>query len=315
MKEKIALFCDIDKDAVIECRDAEILYQVTLDLQAQNLDAIVCDHLHLQTPKPEAEMTEWRALVERVSHLSRKITIGIVGKYVALPDAYLSIAEALKHAGYVYDADVDIRWYNSEKITDDNVADQFKDVDGILVPYGFGHRGIEGKISAIRHARENHVPYFGICLGMQLASVEFARNVLGYEDAASAEFIQDTEHPIIDLLPEQKEIEDLGGTLRLGLYPCKLKEGSLAKSAYSEEIVYERHRHRYEFNNSYREAFEQAGLIFSGQSPDNRLVEIIELSDHPYFVAAQFHPEFVSRPTRPQPLFKTFIHATLPADK
>ncbi|SDI47469.1 CTP synthase [Natribacillus halophilus] len=314
MKEKIALFCDIDKDAVIECRDAEILYQVTLDLQAQNLDAIACEHLHLETPKPEADMTEWKALVERVGHLSRKITIGIVGKYVALPDAYLSIAEALKHAGYVYDADVDIRWYNSEDITDDNAADQFKDVDSILVPYGFGHRGIEGKISAIRYAREHHIPFFGICLGMQLASVEFARNVLGYEDADSAEFIQDTEHPIIDLLPEQKEIEDLGGTLRLGLYPCKLKEGSVARAAYSEEIVYERHRHRYEFNNAYREEFEQAGLILSGQSPDNRLVEIIELNDHPFFVAAQFHPEFVSRPTRPQPLFRTFIHAALPEE-
>ncbi|QQK81674.1 CTP synthase [Salicibibacter cibi] len=313
MKEKIALFCDIDKHAVIESRDADNLYQVTLDLQEQRLDSIVCDHLNMETPNPEADMEDWKALVDRVSHLSKKITVGIVGKYVALPDAYLSIAEALKHAGYVYDADVTIRWYNSEDITWDNAYDQFKDVDGILVPYGFGHRGIEGKISAIRYAREYHVPFFGICLGMQLASVEFARNVLGHEEAASAEFVEQPEHPIIDLLPEQKDVEDLGGTLRLGLYPCKLEDGSVAKAAYDEEeIVYERHRHRYEFNNAYREAFENAGFRFSGQSPDNRLVEIIELSGHPFFVATQFHPEFVSRPTRPQPLFREFIHATLP---
>ncbi|MBB6450489.1 CTP synthase [Geomicrobium halophilum] len=312
MKEKIALFCDIDKNAVVECRDADTLYQVPLDLQAQKLDTIVCDHLNLESPEPEAEMTEWKALVERVNHLSKKITIGIVGKYVALPDAYLSIAESLKHAGYTFDADVDICWFNSEEITPGNAADQLKEMDGILVPYGFGHRGVEGKMSAIRYARESNVPFFGICLGMQLASVEFARNVLGYENAASAELVEDPEDPIIDLLPEQKDVEDLGGTLRLGLYPCKLKEGSVAKAAYGEEIVYERHRHRYEFNNFYREALEEAGFVVSGVSPDNRLVEIVELSNHPFFVASQFHPEFVSRPTRPQPLFREFIRSALP---
>ncbi|GAK05662.1 CTP synthase [Geomicrobium sp. JCM 19037] len=311
MKEKIALFCDIHKDSVIEARNANPLYQVALDLQDQHLDDIVCNHLKIDSPKPEADMKEWTELVEKVKHLSKKTTIGLVGKYVSLPDAYLSIAESLKHAGYAYDADIDIRWIDSENVTDDNVADQLKDVDGVLVPYGFGHRGVEGKISAIRYARENRVPFFGICLGMQLASVEFARNALGLSDAASAEMVPETSNPIIDLLPEQKDIEDLGGTLRLGLYPCKLKEGTVAKRAYGEEVVYERHRHRYEFNNAYREAFEEAGFIFSGVSPDNRLVEIIELADHPYFVAAQFHPEFVSRPTRPQPLFREFIRCSL----
>ncbi|GAK14460.1 LOW QUALITY PROTEIN: CTP synthase [Geomicrobium sp. JCM 19039] len=311
MKEKIALFCDIHKDSVIEARNANPLYQVALDLQDQHLDDIVCNHLKIDSPKPEADMKEWTELVEKVKHLTKKTTIGLVGKYVSLPDAYLSIAESLKHAGYAFDADIDIRWINSENVTDDNVADQLKDVDGVLVPYGFGHRGVEGKISAIRYARENRVPFFGICLGMQLASVEFARNALGLSDAASAEMVPETSNPIIDLLPEQKDIEDLGGTLRLGLYPCKLKEGTVAKRAYGEEVVYERHRHRYEFNNAYREAFEEAGFIFSGVSPDNRLVEIIELADHPYFVAAQFHPEFVSRPTRPQPLFREFIRCSL----
>ncbi|EZH66214.1 CTP synthetase [Bacillaceae bacterium JMAK1] len=311
MKEKIALFCDINKNSVIEARNANPLYQVALDLQAQKLDDIVCKHLEIDSPKPEADMKEWKELVNKVKHLSKKTTIGLVGKYVSLPDAYLSIAESLKHAGYAFDADIEIRWIDSEGVTAENVSDQLKDVDGILVPYGFGHRGVEGKITAIRYARENKVPFFGICLGMQLASVEFARHALGLDDAASAEMNPETSNPIIDLLPEQKDIEDLGGTLRLGLYPCKLKEGTIARRAYGEEVVYERHRHRYEFNNAYREVFEEAGFVFSGTSPDNRLVEIIELSDHPYFVAAQFHPEFVSRPTRPQPLFREFIKSSL----
>ncbi|WP_240376201.1 CTP synthase [Bacillus piscicola] len=309
MKDKIALFCDINKDAVIEARDAETLYQVPLDLQAQHLDQFVCDYLNLQGH--EADMEEWKALVDKVNNLSGKITIALVGKYVSLPDAYLSVAESLKHAGYTFDSDIEIRWVNSDEVTDENVREKLTGADGILVPGGFGDRGIEGKIAAIQFARENKVPYLGICLGMQLASVEFARNVVGIKGAGSAELHPDTKDPVIDLLPEQKEVEDLGGTLRLGLYPCKLQDGSKAQAAYEQEVVYERHRHRYEFNNAYREQLEEAGLVFSGTSPDGRLVEIIELADHPYFVASQFHPEFVSRPTRPQPLFREFIRASL----
>ncbi|GAF12769.1 CTP synthase [Bacillus sp. JCM 19046] len=309
MKDKIALFCDIRKEAVIEARDADTLYQVPLDLQAQNLDQIVCDHLKLNPGK--ANMDEWNALVDRVNHLSKKVRIALVGKYVELQDAYLSVAEALRHAGYNVDADIDIKWVYSEQVTAANVAELLQDVDGVLVPGGFGDRGIEGKIEATRYARENKIPFLGICLGMQLASVEFARTVLGLDGANSAELNPETPYPIIDLLPEQKDVEDLGGTLRLGLYPCKLQEGTVARTAYGEEVIYERHRHRYEFNNEYREKMEQAGFIFSGTSPDGRLVEIIEVANHPFFVASQFHPEFVSRPTRPQPLFREFIRASL----
>ncbi|MFC0561117.1 CTP synthase [Halalkalibacter alkalisediminis] len=309
MKEKIALFCDIDKNAVIEARDADTLYQVPLDLQAQKFDDIVCKHLNLECRT--ADMTEWTALVEKVQNLSEKVSIALVGKYVSLQDAYLSVAESLRHAGYAYDADIDIQWIDAEKVTDENVAELVGSADGILVPGGFGDRGVEGKISAIRYARENKVPFLGICLGMQLASIEYARNVLGLEGAHSAELNPETPHPIIDLLPEQKDVEDMGGTLRLGLFPCKLTAGSVAHATYNEEIVYERHRHRYEFNNEYREQMEKAGFIFSGTSPDGRLVEVIEIEDHPYFIASQFHPEFRSRPTRPQPLFREFIGASL----
>ncbi|GIN18614.1 MULTISPECIES: CTP synthase [Shouchella] len=311
MKDKIALFCDIKKEAVIEAWDADTLYQVPLDLQAQNLDQIVCDHLQLNCP--EANMTEWKELVNRVSHLSEKVRIAIVGKYVELQDAYLSVAEALRHAGYHVDADIDIDWVYAEQVNDENVDELLNKADGILVPGGFGDRGIEGKITAIRYARENKVPFLGICLGMQLASVEFARTVLGLKGANSAEINPQTPYPIIDLLPEQKDVEDLGGTLRLGLYPCKLQEGTAARAAYGEEVVYERHRHRYEFNNEYREQMEKAGFVFSGTSPDGRLVEVIEVTDHPFFVASQFHPEFVSRPTRPQPLFREFVRNALAA--
>lgn len=309
MKNKIALFCDIDPKAVIEARDAATLYQVPLDLQKQHVDEIVCDYLQLETKA--ADMVEWTALVDKVLHLSKKTTIAIVGKYVALQDAYISIVEALNHAGYDFDAEVLIKWVASEDISRDNVNEWLNDVDGILVPYGFGNRGTEGKIEAIRYARENNVPFFGICLGMQLASVEFARHVLQWDGANSTELAPETPYPVIDLLPEQKEIEDFGGTLRLGLYPCKLKEGTKAREAYGEPVVYERHRHRYEYNNQFRVSMEEAGLVFSGVSPDGRLVEIIELADHPWFVATQFHPEFASRPTRPQPLFREFVHASI----
>ncbi|MFD0826618.1 CTP synthase [Neobacillus sp. M.A.Huq-85] len=309
MKDKIALFCDIDSKAVIECRDADTLYSVPLALQEQNMDQIVCDHLKLVTPEPD--MTEWNALVDKVLHLSSKTRIGLVGKYVELQDAYISVVEAMRHAGYAFDTDVDIKWINAEDVTAENVAELLSDVDGVLVPGGFGDRGIEGKIEATRYARENKKPFLGICLGMQLATVEFARNVLGHKGAHSAEFIPETDYPIIDLLPEQKDVEDLGGTLRLGLYPARLMEDTKAFSAYEEKVIYERHRHRYEFNNQYRQEMEEAGLVFSGTSPDGRLVEIIELKDHPWFVASQFHPEFISRPNRPQPLFRDFIRATL----
>ncbi|RHW40218.1 CTP synthase [Neobacillus notoginsengisoli] len=309
MKDKIALFCDIDKKSVIECQDAETLYSVPLSLQEQHLDQIVCDHLKLQCT--EADMTEWKALVEKVMNLSEKTKIALVGKYVELQDAYLSVVEALKHAGYAYDADVEIKWVNAEEVNGENVSELLGDADGILVPGGFGDRGVEGKISAIKYAREQKVPFLGICLGMQLATVEYARNVLGLKDAHSAELDPNTEHPIIDLLPEQKDVEDLGGTLRLGLYPCKLVEGTKVFDAYGEKVVYERHRHRYEFNNHYRQDMEKAGFVFSGTSPDGRLIETIELKDHPWFVASQYHPEFLSRPNRPQPLFREFIHASL----
>ncbi|HHY22374.1 MAG TPA: CTP synthase [Bacilli bacterium] len=309
MKEKIALFCDIDKNAVIEARDADNLYQVPLDLQAQHLDQIVCDYLHLDCK--EADMSEWKMLVERVSNLSKKVTISLVGKYVSLPDAYLSIVEALRHAGYGVDAEIDVRWVNAEDVTDENAAELLGKADGIIVPGGFGDRGVEGKISAIRYARENNVPFFGICLGMQLAAVEFARNVVGLKGANSSEIDPETKYPVIDLLPEQKDVEELGGTLRLGLYDCHLVEGTHAANAYGTDLVAERHRHRYEFNHDFREQLEQAGLIISGTSPDGRLVEIIELKEHRYFVAAQFHPEFTSRPTRPQPLFLEFVRSAL----
>lgn len=309
MKDKIALFCDIDKEAVIEATDADTLYSIPLSLQDQKLDEIVCKHLKLDCG--EAEMTEWKQLVDKVLNLSRKTKIGLVGKYVELQDAYISVVEALKHAGYAFDSDIEIKWINSEEVDSTNVNELLQDVDGILVPGGFGDRGIEGKILAIQYARENQKPFLGICLGMQLASIEFARNVLGLEGAHSAEIAPETPHPIIDLLPEQKDIEDLGGTLRLGLQACKLNEDTKAFDAYQDEVVYERHRHRYEFNNHYRQDMEKAGFVFSGTSPDGRLVEIIEVKDHPWFVASQFHPEFISRPTRPQPLFREFVGASL----
>lgn len=308
MKDKIALFCDIKASEVIEARDAETLYEVPLMLQKQHMDQIVLDHLGIKAH--EADMTEWVALVDRVKNLSKKVRIGLVGKYVELQDAYISVVEAMKHAGFEFDTDIEVKWINAEHVSTENVGEWLSDVDGILVPGGFGDRGVEGKIAATAYARVNNVPFLGICLGMQLATVEFARHVLDLQGAHSSELDPQTPHAIIDLLPEQKDIEDLGGTLRLGLQPCKLVPGSKAHQAYGEELVYERHRHRYEFNNEYREQFEAAGFMFSGTSPDGRLIEVIEIPDHRFFVASQFHPEFVSRPTRSQPLFREFIRAT-----
>lgn len=308
MKEKLALFCDVQPHEIIESRDAEHLYEVPLNLHAQDFDDIVLDHFGIEAP--EADMEEWRELVTKVKSLPNKRKVALVGKYVELQDAYISVVEALKHAGYAFNSDIDIDWINAEHVEADNVASLLKGADAILVPGGFGDRGVEGKILATQYARENNVPFLGICLGMQLATVEFARNVLGLKGAHSTELDAKTDYPIIDFLPDQNDNVDIGGTLRLGLYPCKLKDGSKAKNAYGKELVYERHRHRYEFNNEYREAMEAAGLVFSGTSPDGKLVEIIELPDNNFFVACQFHPEFVSRPNRPQPLFRDFIGAT-----
>ncbi len=309
MKRKIGLFCDIDKDAVIEALDADTLYEVPLMLRAQGLDDIVVRHLKLNAPLPAPDMTEWEQMVQRVKTLQHTTEIAIVGKYVALHDAYLSIVESLAHAGIDCNTEVNIRWVHAEQVNDSNVDELLGGVHGILVPGGFGDRGIEGKVCAIRYAREQNIPFFGICLGMQVAVVEYARNVSGLAGANSSEINPTTSYPVIDLLPEQRDIEDLGGTMRLGLYPCKLAPGSLAMQCYEDELVYERHRHRYELNNEYRDTLEAAGLRVSGTSPDGRLAEIVELPGHPWFLAVQFHPEFTSRPNRPQPLFKHFVRA------
>jgi CTP synthase len=309
VKRKIALFCDTDQDAVIECRDADTLYDLPLMFQEEGLDDLVVRHFGFDVP--EADMTDWIQLVNKVKNLQHTTRIALVGKYVSLRDAYISVAEALYHAGYAADSNIEIDWIPAEEVTAENVHELLGQADGILVPGGFGDRGVEGKIFATQYARENKIPFLGICLGMQVACIEYARNVLGYADANSSEINELSAHPIIDLLPEQKDIEDLGGTLRLGLYPCKLEQDSHAMAAYGESLVYERHRHRYEFNNEYRDAMKKAGFVFSGTSPDGRLVEVIELKDHPWFVASQFHPEFTSRPNRPQPLFRDFVQAAL----
>lgn len=312
LEEKLALFCDIDKDAVIQNVDAESIYEVPLLLEAEGLDDIVIERLNLKCG--EADMSQWREIVRKIKNPRRRVTIAVVGKYVELPDAYMSVAEALRHGGIHHEAAVDIRWVNAVELegkTQEEVGEVLREAHGILVPGGFGDRGIEGKIKAIRYARENGVPFLGICLGMQCAVIEFARHVVGLEGANSSEFQPSTPYPVIDLLPEQKDIEDKGGTMRLGLYPCKLREGSKAFAIYQDEIIYERHRHRYEFNNEFRDIMESKGMVLSGLSPDGRLVEIIELPNHPWFVATQFHPEFKSRPNRPHPLFRDFVGAAL----
>ncbi|WP_161879355.1 CTP synthase [Alkalibacterium sp. MB6] len=309
-KEKLALFTDVEPEAVIESLDVKTLYTIPLALQKQGLDQLVVDHFKLDAPK--ADMTEWQALEEKVLNLKERTRIAIVGKYVALPDAYLSVVESLKHAGYAVNSDITIKWVNAESLTLESIEKELEDVDGILVPGGFGERGLEGKMLAIRYAREKKIPFLGICLGMQLAAIEFARNVVKLEGAGSAEVNPHIEHTIIDLMPDQKSMVNMGGTLRLGLFPCKLKPGTVTAKAYgNQEVVQERHRHRYEFNNEYRELLAEHGMVFSGVSPDNRLVEMIELSDHPFFVGCQFHPEFISRPNRPHALIATFVEKSL----
>ncbi|SHM15220.1 CTP synthase [Caldanaerovirga acetigignens] len=311
LKEKIALFCNVEPEAVIQNYDVKSIYEVPLVLKKEGLDEVVAKKLGFDGRK--ADLSEWEAMVEKVKNPSNKVTIALVGKYVELHDAYLSVAEALCHGGIANDARVDIKWVHSEELESGGVKieEALSDVDGILVPGGFGDRGIEGKIKAIRYARENKVPFFGICLGMQCAVIEYARNVCGLEGAHSTEFKPSTPHPVIDLLPEQKDVKEKGGTMRLGRYPCRLVPGTKAREAYGEEMIDERHRHRYEFNNDYRDTLEKFGMVIAGQSPDGRLVEIIEIKDHPWFVGVQFHPEFKSRPNRPHPLFRDFVKAAL----
>ena len=308
MKEKIALFCDVDVDAIIENRTAQSIYEVPLMMQHEGLDKIVLRKLQLED-KP-LDMSDWEHMVDRMLHPQGELEVALVGKYVSLHDAYLSVVESLDHAGYAFNRKVNIRWIDSEEVeAADDLAPLFAGVDGIVVPGGFGSRGVEGKIRTIRFAREHKIPYLGLCLGMQCAVMEFARNVCGIEDAISSEFDADAEHPVIDLMPDQVDVEDKGGTMRLGLYPCKLVDGTRSRELYGEELVYERHRHRYEFNHAYRKQLTDAGLILAGTSPDERLVEIVEVKDHPFFVAVQFHPEFKSRPNNPHPLFYGFIQA------
>lgn len=310
MEEKLAQFCDVDKDAVIQAVDAESIYEVPLLLEKEGLDDIVIERLGLECGT--ADMTEWREIVQKIKNPKHNTTIAIVGKYVELHDAYMSVAESLRHAGLYHDSAIDIKWVNAEDLEkEDCIDDRLSCADGILVPGGFGDRGIEGKIRAIKYAREKKVPFLGICLGMQCAVIEFARNAAGMKKANSSEFDPKTPYPVIDILPEQKDIEDKGGTMRLGLYPCKMIEDTVAFKSYQDEIIYERHRHRFEFNNEFRPKLVAKGLKISGTSPDDRLVEIIELPDHPWFVGTQFHPEFKSRPNRPHPLFRDFVGSAL----
>ncbi len=310
--QKISMFCNVKPDCVIENITIPVLYEAPLMLERSNLSAIVCRELGLNTPEPE--LTEWKTLVEKIRNRSKSVTIGLVGKYVQLHDAYLSVAEALRHAGYALDADVDIQWIDSETLTEETYAEKLAGLDGILVPGGFGSRGIEGMILAAKFAREHHVPYFGICLGMQIAVIEIARYA-GLPDANSGEFDAETPHKVIDFMPGQSDEINKGGTLRLGAYPCVIAPGTAMERCYGRNQISERHRHRYEFNNDYRASLTRAGLTLSGTSPDGRLVETVELSDRAFHVGVQYHPEFKSRPNKPHPLFVGFVKASLEGRK
>ena len=309
-REKIALFCNVSEDAVIQNITVPTLYEAPLMLEREGLGKFVCKRLGLTNTEPD--LTEWNALISKINKImnsDRSVKIALVGKYIEMRDAYISVAEALKHGGFENDVDINIDWIQSENIDKDNVESLLKDADGIIVPGGFGDRGIEGKIEAIKYARENDIPFLGICLGMQMAVVEFARNVAGYKNANSSEFTN-TDYNVIDIMPDQKHVSDKGGTMRLGLYPCKIDESTKTYEAYKgEKLVYERHRHRYEFNNEFRTEFAQKGMKFAGMSPDEKLIEIIELPSHRWFVGSQFHPELRSRPNRAHPLFREFIKA------
>ena len=306
---KVAGFCNVKLDCVIENLTLPVLYEAPLYLEERGLSSVACRELHLTVPEPD--LTEWQAMVAAIKSRSKTVTIGLVGKYVQLHDAYLSVSEALRHAGFYLDAKVNIRWIDSEGITAETAESVLSGLDGILVPGGFGSRGIEGMILAAQYARENRIPYFGICLGMQVAVIEFARHAAGIADADSGEFAPECAHKVIDFMPGQSDEVDKGGTLRLGSYPCVIRAGSTLERCYGTQMISERHRHRYEFNNDYREALTGAGLTLSGLSPDGRLVETVELSDRPFYVGVQYHPEFKSRPNKPHPLFKGFLAAAL----
>jgi CTP synthase len=308
LRDKIALFCDVEKRAVIPMVTASVLYEVPLILEQAGMAEYIMEKLNLQaTQKPD--WAPWQRLVEEVQRPKQSVKIAVVGKYVELHDAYMSVREAIKHAALSAGVEAEIVWIHSTELEKGKCWDSLRSADGIIVPGGFGSRGIEGKVQAAHYARENKVPYLGLCLGMQLMCVEFARSVLGYEDANSTEFDRGTAHPVIDLMTDQRSITDMGGTMRLGLYPCVLQPGTKAAAAYRDKQVEERHRHRFEFNNLFREEFEKAGMALSGLSPDGRLVEIAEVKDHPYMIGSQFHPEFLSRPMRPHPLFAGLLRA------
>jgi len=307
IKDKIALFCDVDREAVIPLITADTIYKVPLILADANLDAFLVDRLGLTAG--ESDLADWRDLVAKIEQPKPTLNIGLVGKYIQLQDAYLSVKESLYHAGIANDVDVDICWINSEDLERGRNLELMEQVDGIVVPGGFGYRGIEGKIVAARYAREHKVAYLGLCLGMQVMVVELARHGLGCDEVNSTEFDPHVRHPVIDLMPDQQSVVNMGGTMRLGIYPCHLTPGTLAAQAYGVESVQERHRHRFEFNNAYRDILSRQGMVFSGLSPDRRLVEIAELDNHPWMLGCQFHPEFTSRPTRPHPLFKAFVAA------
>ena len=308
-RNKISLFCDVDTDGVINAVDVKNIYRVPLALRERGLDDVVCRALGLDTPEPDLDA--WRAMVARMDSASESVTIGIVGKYVDLPDAYMSVVEALRHGAMANDAKLDLRWVPSEEVDGMLAASYLEEMHGIIVPGGFGIRGVEGKINSIRYAREEGVPFLGLCLGLQCSVIEYARSELGHGDAHSSEFDPTSDHRVIDLMADQQDVEDKGGTMRLGVYPAKLSPGSLAHRLYGEELIYERHRHRYEVNNRYRSDLEAAGFRLSAISPDERLVEMVELPDHPFFIASQFHPELKSRPDDPHPLFAGFIDASL----
>ncbi len=309
LKDKIALFCNVPNNHVLQNLDVEYLYEAPLAMEKERLAQVACECLNLECPEPD--LTDWKLMVESLRTPTDEVTIALVGKYTQLHDAYISVVEALKHGGISNRCVVDLKWVDSETVTADNAAEILKNVNGILVPGGFGDRGIEGMLHAIRYARENKIPYLGLCLGMQLSIVEFARNVIGYNDAHSIELDPSTTHPVIALMPDQSDVEDIGGTLRLGSYPCVLDKNSKARELYGEDTIHERHRHRYEVNNDYRTVLTEHGMKLSGLSPDGRIIEMCELSEHPFFVATQAHPELKSRPNRPHPLFRGFVAAAL----
>ncbi len=308
VRRKISLFCDVDPEAVINALDAPDIYEVPLALHEDGLDRVILKRLHIEAPEPD--LANWARMVDRARNATETVTVGLVGKYVDLPDAYLSVVEALRHGGLANDVKVELRWIPAEDMTGLYASSHMEGLDGILIPGGFGPRGIEGKIEAIRFAREQRIPFLGLCLGLQCAVIEYARNVAGLANAHSAEFEPMAPYRVIDLMESQQDVSEKGGTMRLGLYAAKLAEGSLVESLYKDEVIYERHRHRYEVNNKYRAQLETAGLRLSGVSPDDRLVEVIELPGHPFFVASQFHPEFKSRPDQPHPLFEGFVRAS-----